>query len=138
MRLCTINHEVVVMLDWLELSQWEVMGGVGMAFIEASYLTQIVRLSQRKEADDISLMFPGLNLLGRIMAMVSSIFLNSPVFVLGFMVGILLRLTFFLQVVWYRYQARLTTHAQEVFEIQPTWAKSAKSASVATGVEVVP
>lgn len=92
----------------MELGLWDLMGGVGMACIEASYLTQITRLHQRKEAGDISLFFPGLNLLGRILAMISSFYLGAQVFVLGFLVGCVLRLVFFLQVVWYRYRAEMT------------------------------
>lgn len=92
----------------MDVGIWDLVGGAGMACIEASYLTQIVRLHQRKEASDISLLFPGLNLVGRVLAMVSSFYLGAQVFVLGFLVGCLLRLAFLLQVIWYRYKTEVT------------------------------
>lgn len=88
-----------VSLDW---TSWELLGGFGMICIELSYATQIHKLWVDKEAGDISLSFPGLNLLGRIFAMVSSFAIGSQVFGMGFTIGIALRLVFFLQVVWYR------------------------------------
>ncbi|MEM1348291.1 MAG: PQ-loop domain-containing transporter, partial [Myxococcota bacterium] len=72
----------------IEMTLWDVVGGLGMACIEASYATQIMRLHKRKEADDISLFFPGLNLLGRILAMVASYNLGASVFVVGFFAGV--------------------------------------------------
>lgn len=81
---------------------WEVVGVLGMWCMEGSYVPQIVRLWRIKHADDISLLFPGLNLFGRLCAMLYAAHMGSFVFAGGFLVGWLIRLTFFLQVLWYR------------------------------------
>lgn len=90
------------MFDAFELTNWALLGALGIAFIEISYLPQIFRLYKKKVADDISLFFPGLNLLGRLCAFAYAMHASIEVFALGFLVGIALRATLFFQVLYYR------------------------------------
>jgi hypothetical protein len=78
------------------------LGGLGMLAIELSYVPQIVRLGRLKRADEVSYLFPALNLAGRLCALVYSISTGSSVFGVGFLVGASLRLTLLLQVACYR------------------------------------
>jgi lipid-A-disaccharide synthase-like uncharacterized protein len=80
--------------------QW--VGTAGILAIEGSYVPQITRLYRLKRADEISLFFPGLNLAGRLLALAYSVVVGDHVFVLGFLLGALLRATLLLQVAWYR------------------------------------
>jgi lipid-A-disaccharide synthase-like uncharacterized protein len=78
------------------------VGMAGIVAIEGSYVPQIVRLFRLKRAEELSLLFPALNLFGRLLALVYSICTNDHVFIAGFLLGALLRLTLLLQVIWYR------------------------------------
>ncbi len=86
-----------------DFTLWALVGALGIWCIEASYVPQIVRLWRLKEAEDISLLFPGLNVLGRLLAFCYALHLGEGVFVVGFMVGIVLRSTLLGQVLWYRW-----------------------------------
>lgn len=90
------------MFGEFEFTWWAALGAMGIAFIEISYLPQISRLWRQKSANDISLFFPGLNLLGRVCAFAYALHSSIEVFALGFLVGIALRGTLFCQVIWYR------------------------------------
>jgi lipid-A-disaccharide synthase-like uncharacterized protein len=79
------------------------LGTLGMIAIEGSYLPQIWRLYRLKHAEDISVLFPSLNLAGRILALSYSLSAHEPVFTLGFLAGAMLRATLLAQVVAYRY-----------------------------------
>lgn len=81
---------------------WWFLGSLGMIAIEASYIPQIARLFRLRRADDVSLFFPSLNALGRVLALTYSVLSHQPVFVVGFIVGLVLRCTLLAQVVWYR------------------------------------
>lgn len=85
---------------------WWFLGSLGIVAIEASYVPQIVRLFRLRRADDVSVFFPSLNATGRVLALAYSILSHQPVFVVGFMVGLVLRCTLLAQVVWYRKLAR--------------------------------
>jgi lipid-A-disaccharide synthase-like uncharacterized protein len=78
------------------------VGAAGLVAIEGSYLPQIVRLFRLKKADEISYLFPGLNLFGRILALTYSATVGNAVFTVGFFVGAALRLALLAQVAWYR------------------------------------
>jgi lipid-A-disaccharide synthase-like uncharacterized protein len=78
------------------------IGTAGILAIEGSYLPQIVRLFRLKRAEEISLLFPALNLAGRLLALTYSLLRADQVFTLGFLFGAMLRLTLLLQVAWYR------------------------------------
>jgi|ERR1700722_8802787 lipid-A-disaccharide synthase-like uncharacterized protein len=79
------------------------LGTLGMIAIEGSYLPQIGRLFRLKHAEDISVLFPSLNLAGRLLALSYALSAHESVFTLGFLVGAVLRLTLLSQVLWYRY-----------------------------------
>jgi len=85
---------------------WELIGLLGMLAIEASYLPQIYRLQKKKRAEHISAFFPGLNLTGRLFALSYSFHLGQAVLGFGFLVGVLLRAVFLIQVVYYQHQNR--------------------------------
>jgi lipid-A-disaccharide synthase-like uncharacterized protein len=78
------------------------MGTLGIAAIEVSYLPQIARLYRMKRADELSLFFPSLNLVGRLLALSYALLSHEPVFIFGFLVGAALRATLLVQVAWYR------------------------------------
>ena len=61
-----------------------------------------MRLYRQKSAEDISLFFPALNLLGRVCAFAYAFHASIEVFALGFLVGIALRGTLAAQVIYYR------------------------------------
>jgi len=84
------------------------LGTLGMVAIEGSYLPQIARLFRLKRAEDVSVLFPSLNLFGRALVVAYSLTQGQSVFVLGFTVGILLRGVLLSQVVYYRWQQRRT------------------------------
>ncbi len=73
-----------------------------MLAIEISYLPQLLRLHRRKRADDISLFFPAMNLLGRLMAMTFALSTGAEVLGVGFLLGAVVRAIFLCQVVAYR------------------------------------
>jgi hypothetical protein len=78
------------------------VGAAGLVAIEGSYVPQILRLFRLKKADEISYLFPGLNLAGRAMALAYSVAVGNTVFTVGFFVGAALRLALLAQVAWYR------------------------------------
>ena len=82
---------------------WWLLGSLGLLSIEVSYLPQIVRLHRLKRADEVSLFFPSLNGLGRLFALAYSLHSHQPVFVAGFLAGLMLRCTLLVQVIYYRY-----------------------------------
>ena len=81
----------------------ELVGSLGIGLIEASYVSQLVRLYRIKHADEISLLFPLLNFLGRLCALVYAMNIGSGVFILGFAIGLTLRGTLMGQVIYYRW-----------------------------------
>jgi lipid-A-disaccharide synthase-like uncharacterized protein len=82
------------------------LGTLGMVAIEGSYVPQIARLFRLKHAEDVSVLFPSLNLFGRALAVAYSLSQGQSVFVFGFTVGILLRGVLLSQVVYYRWHHR--------------------------------
>jgi lipid-A-disaccharide synthase-like uncharacterized protein len=86
----------------LDLSMWTLLGALGFWCMELSYMPQIYRLWRRKQADDVSVMFPTLNVIGRIMAFGYAMHQGQAVFAFGFLAGSLVRLTFMSQVIYYR------------------------------------
>jgi lipid-A-disaccharide synthase-like uncharacterized protein len=82
------------------------LGTLGIAAIEGSYLPQIARLFRLKRSEDVSVLFPSLNLFGRVLAVSYSLAQGQSVFVFGFTLGIVLRGILLSQVVYYRWQHR--------------------------------
>jgi len=78
------------------------VGTAGILAIEGSYVPQILRLFRLKRAEELSLFFPALNLVGRLLALTYSVLTRDHVFTVGFLAGALLRLTLLIQVAWYR------------------------------------
>jgi lipid-A-disaccharide synthase-like uncharacterized protein len=89
---------------------WPLLGTLGLVFIELSYLSQVRRLWVLKHADDISYFFPALNLTGRVLAFAYAIHVGEAVFGAGFMLGIVIRSTLLVQVVYYRRRTRPELH----------------------------
>ena len=95
----------------LHWQQWA--GIIGFWLIEGSYLPQIQLLYRLKEAEEFSLLFPSANLIGRVLALIYAFSRHESVFVLGFALGIVLRLILLSQVVWYRRRRRLLLRLEE-------------------------
>ena len=95
----------------MSMMQW--IGMVGFWLIEFSYVSQIRKLYIVKEAEEFDLMFPILNVLGRVLALIYSILKKDFVLINGFILGIALRLTLMSQVIWYRYQHRRKKRLQD-------------------------
>ncbi len=91
--------------------QW--LGSLGFLLIEVSYVPQILRLYQMKEAEEFSLFFPSANLAGRICAITYSLAKGDAVFVGGLAVGITLRVVLLSQVIWYRTRRSQMNRLQE-------------------------
>ena len=89
------------------MNSFWLLGVLGLIAIEGSYFPQILRLYRLKRADEVSLLFPALNLVGRLLAMTYAILTQEHVFSAGLIVGILLRGTLLLQVLWYRREPRV-------------------------------
>jgi len=84
-----------------------ILGTLGILAIEGSYLPQIFRLFRLKRADDVSVFFPLLNLIGRLFALMYSVSQHANGFSVGLMIGISLRAILLMQVLWYRRRAQL-------------------------------
>jgi lipid-A-disaccharide synthase-like uncharacterized protein len=82
------------------------IGSLAIVAMEASYLPQIYRLARRRTADDVSVVFPAMNVLGRLLAVAYALTRGDSVFVFGFMIGIALRGTLLVQVAYYRHYLR--------------------------------
>lgn len=82
------------------------VGAAGLVAMELSYLPQIVRLFRLRRADEVSVFFPALNVFGRLLALTYSYAKGEHVFTIGFLVGVVLRSTLLLQVVYYRWLSR--------------------------------
>src|SRR5690242_6583228 len=91
--------------------QWA--GSLGFLLIESSYVPQILKLFQLKEAEEFSVLFPSANLLGRIFAVTYSLAKGDQVFVWGLALGITLRIILLSQVVWYRARRRMAKRLEE-------------------------
>jgi hypothetical protein len=76
----------------------------GLLLVEASYIPQILRLYRMKEAHEFHLVYPSLNLLGRLIVLAAGIISHSAALTFGFGLGVLIRLTLLFQVVYYRAQ----------------------------------
>jgi len=88
-----------------------VLGTIGLLAIEGSYLPQIVRLFRLRRADDVSVFFPALNLLGRLFALMYALSKHENGFSMGLIIGMALRMTLLLQVLWYRRRTQLSHRA---------------------------
>lgn len=84
-------------------SLWPLLGALGIVLLDLSWFSQIVRIHRRRSADDVSVFFPLLNVLGRLLAMGYSIHTAEKVFTWGFLVGVIIRAIFLGEVVYWRF-----------------------------------
>jgi len=85
---------------------FEWIGASGIWLVEASYLPQIWKLFRLKEAHEFSFLFPSLNIAGRLAGLMLSMQQGMVIFSWFFIIGILLRVTLFAQVVYYRAKSK--------------------------------
>jgi len=85
---------------------WPLLGALGLVLLDISWFSQIVRIHRRKSADDVSVFFPLLNIVGRLLAVGYSMHSGADVFTWGFLVGVVVRGLFLGQVLYYRFGAR--------------------------------
>ncbi len=91
------------------------VGSLGLLAIEGSYVPQILRLHRLKRSDELSYFFPALNAVGRCLALAFAVSQGQHVFVAGFLLGILLRLTLLVQIALYRkQQPRAASEAEAI------------------------
>lgn len=83
--------------------QWVVF--VGILLVESSYVPQLIRLYRVKTTAEISFWFPFMNLVGRLIVMVCSFWIQQQVLGFGVLLGIIFRTVFFVQVFYYKFQA---------------------------------
>ena len=100
-------------MDPLALS---LIGSLGLALIELSYFPQLYRLYKVKKADEFSLLFPSVNFIGRILAMIYSISQDDQVFTWGLFFGVIIRGTLMFQVVYYRMREAKLKRMRELQE----------------------
>jgi uncharacterized protein with PQ loop repeat len=91
---------------------WAWVAGLGMWLMEFSYVPQLYRMWQVKDARGISLLFPLLNVTGRFLAMLYTWQAGELVLATGFLVGWTLRMSFLFQIIYYRWQAYQREHEQ--------------------------
>lgn len=89
--------------------QWVVF--VGILLVESSYVPQLIRLNRVKTTGEISFWFPFMNLVGRLIVMVYSFWIQQQVLGFGILLGIIFRTVFFVQVFWYKFQVRRKVNA---------------------------
>ena len=83
-----------------------IIGALGLWLVEGSYLPQLWRLYRMKEAEEFSLMFSGLNLVGRLAGFAYALTVGQAVFGWFFLVGASLRGVLLFQVFYYRARKR--------------------------------
>lgn len=89
-----------------------VLGTLGIVAMEASYVPQIVRLARLGHAEQLSVLFPALNLSGRLAAFSYSVLVGQAVFGVGFFFGSLIRAVLLGQILVLRRRHRLALAAQ--------------------------
>ena len=101
-----LNDTLLSIMSWLTI-----LGLAATLLVEGSYLPQLVRLHRLKHADEFSLLFPLLNLIGRLAGLVAALLHQNMLFCGFFLVGILVRAVLLVQVLHYRSHTRRLTHA---------------------------
>lgn len=99
---------------------WQWLAVLGMGLMECSYIPQLAKLYQMKEADEFSLLFPSMNFLGRLLAAAYSLSIHQYTLGFGFVFGMAIRFTLMMQVIYYRtyYKVRIVKRAN-VQKLQP-------------------
>ena len=83
---------------------WKDISLAGLICVEISYLPQIVRLYRVKEAHEFHILYPLLNILGRLLVLAGGLALHRMDIEVGMFLGIIVRFILLGQV-WY-YHAR--------------------------------
>lgn len=98
----------------MDISQllWSAAQFLGPALVESSYVPQIVRLYRLKHAEEISLLWPSLNLAGRAVNIVITWHAGLMFFSMAVVFGLILRGAFFGQVLYYRWRVRRLARLQ--------------------------
>jgi len=91
---------------------WEVFAFVGCAAVETCYVPQLARLYALKDAEEISLIFPMLNVFGRTITLLCLAHAGQNIFAFWIAIGLILRLSFLAQVIYYRLRRRLMERLQ--------------------------
>ena len=89
------------------MSENSIWAGVAVAatvIIELAYLPQLARLVKLKEANAISLLFPALSVVGRVLAIAYMVHRGENIFATGICVGVLLRGSFLGLVAYYKWR----------------------------------
>lgn len=91
---------------------WCALQFLGPALVESSYIPQIVRLYRIKHAEEISVLWPSLNLAGRAVNIVITWYAGLTFFSMAVVFGLILRASFFTQVLYYRWRVRRLARLQ--------------------------
>jgi len=83
---------------------WTILAITATAVIEGAYVPQLFRLARLKEANAISLFFPALSVVGRLMAIAYMAHRGENIFAFGICIGVMLRGTFLAQAVYYKWR----------------------------------
>ena len=83
---------------------WPGLAVTATTVIECAYIPQLLRLLRLKEANAISLFFPTLSVLGRLLAIAYMAHRDENIFAAGICVGVLLRGAFLGQVIFYKWR----------------------------------
>ena len=83
---------------------WPGLALTATTTIECAYLPQLLRLARLKEANAISLFFPMLSVLGRLLAIAYMAYKGENIFAAGICVGVVLRGAFLGQVAYYKWR----------------------------------
>jgi uncharacterized protein with PQ loop repeat len=86
------------------VKHWDLFAFLGCAAVETCYLPQLARLYRMKESEEISLIFPTLNVLGRTATVLCLAHLGQSIFAFWITIGLLLRSSFLFQVIYYRWR----------------------------------
>jgi hypothetical protein len=83
---------------------WPGLAITATTVIECAYIPQLLRLLRLKDANAISLFFPTLSVLGRLLAIAYMAHQDENIFAVGICVGVVLRGAFLGQVAYYKWR----------------------------------
>ena len=107
-----IGHLADILHSLAIAGHWEVFAFVGCAAVETCYVPQLARLYKLKDAEEISLIFPTLNVMGRLITVLCLAHAGQVIFAFWVTIGLLLRSSFLAQVIYYRCRRRLLERLQ--------------------------
>jgi len=102
-----IGHLTDILHSLAIAGHWEVFAFVGCAAVETCYVPQLARLYRLKDAEEISLIFPTLNVIGRTITVLCLAHAGQRIFAFWITIGLALRASFLIQVIYYRVRRRL-------------------------------